>query len=222
MINELLFFIHVATVSFGALFFARLGKTALITYISLLFLAANIFVIKQINLFNFCVTTADAFIVGISFSCNLLQEFWDKKYARSAIWISFASCVAYMVIAKIIVTYQPAEVDDTQIHFMHITANTVRITLASLIAYLITQTIDIYLYGIIKNATKGKFFVARNYFALTMSQFVDTVLFSFLGLYGIVANIFDVLILSFALKILAIAFMTPFLMVAKKILKPNS
>ncbi len=222
MINELLFLVHVTAVSCGALFFARLGKSALITYISMLFLTANIFVIKQIELFNFCVTSADAFIVGISFSCNLLQEFWDKKYARSAIWISFASCVAYMIIAKIIIAYQPATVDDTQIHFAHITANTIRITLASLIAYLITQTIDIYLYGVVKQLTNGKYFVARNYFALTVSQFVDTVLFSFLGLYGLVENIFDVLIVSFSLKLLAIAFMTPFLMVARKILKPIS
>ena len=222
MINELLFILHVATVSCGALFFARLGKSALITYISLLFLAANIFVIKQIDLFNFCVTSADAFIVGISFSCNLLQEFWDKKYARQAIWISFASCVAYMIIAKIIVAYQPAVADDTQIHFKFITQNTIRITMASLIAYLITQTIDIYLYGIIKKMTHGKYFVARNYFALTISQFVDTVLFSFLGLYGIVANISDILILSFSLKLIAIVLMTPFLMMARKILNPVS
>lgn len=219
MMNELLFIAHVATVSFGALFFARLGKSALIAYISMLFLAANIFVIKQIDLFNFCVTTADAFIVGISFSCNLLQEFWDKKYARQAIWISFASCISYMIIAKIIVAYTPSAVDDTQIHFAHITANTIRITLASLIAYLITQTIEIYLYGVVKKITNGKYFVARNYFALTVSQFIDTVLFSFLGLYGLVANITDILILSFSLKLLAIGLMTPFLIIARKIIK---
>ncbi len=216
MINEFLFITHVIIVSIGALFFARLGKSALIAYISLLFLTANIFVIKQINLFNFCVTSADAFIVGISFSCNLLQEFWDKKYARQAIWISFASCITYMIIAKIIVAYQPADVDYTQIHFIHMTQNTIRITLASLIAYLITQTLDIYLYGAVKQLTNGKYFVARNYFSLTVSQLVDTILFSFLGLYGIVANIFDILIVSFCLKLLAIVLITPFLMVAKK------
>jgi queuosine precursor transporter len=217
--NELLFIIHVATVSCGALFFARLGKSALITYISLLFLAANIFVIKQIDLFNFCVTSTDAFIVGISFSCNLLQEFWDKKIARQAIWISLASCVTYMIIAKIIVAYQPAACDSTQVHFEQITENSIRIILASLVAYLITQTVDIYLYGQIKQLTHAKYFVARNYVALAVSQFVDTILFSFLGLYGIVANISDILILSFAVKLLAIALMTPFLMGARKVLK---
>ncbi|OGB86517.1 hypothetical protein A3J41_02665 [candidate division TM6 bacterium RIFCSPHIGHO2_12_FULL_38_8] len=219
IINELLFILHVATVSGGALFFARLGKSALIAYVSLLFVAANIFVIKQIDLFHFCVTSSDAFIVGISMSCNLLQEFWDKKFARQAIWISFATCVFYMLIAKIIVAYQPANIDTMQAHFVAITQNTVRITLASLIAYLVTQTIDIYLYGFVKKLTQGKYFVARNYFAIAISQAIDTILFSFLGLYGIVENIFDILILSFSIKLIAIAITTPFLMLAKRILK---
>lgn len=220
MLNELLFTIHVTTVSCGALLFARWSKSALITYIALLFITANIFVIKQIELFNFLVTSTDAFIVGISFSCNLLQEFWGKKIARQAIWISFGSCIAYMCITKIIVAYQPAGCDLTQTHFELITQNTVRITVASLIAYLITQTIDIYLYGLIKQITHGKYFVARNYFAITISQFIDTVLFSFLGLYGIVENIYDILLLSFSIKLIAIALMTPFLIIARKILKP--
>lgn len=219
MINELLFITHVTSVSLGALFFARIGKEALITYISILFLMANIFVIKQIDLFNFCVTSADAFIVGISLSCNLLQEFWDKQSARRAIWISFASCACYMLIAKIIVLYNPAACDDTQIHFAHITANTIRITLASSIAYLITQFIDLQLYAIVKQAMHDKYFVARNYFAITISQLVDTILFSFLGLWGIVANIGDIIILSFSIKLIAIILITPFLFAAKRILK---
>lgn len=221
MINELLFIAHVTSVCFASLFFARIGKEALISYISVLFLMANIFVIKQIDLFNFCVTSADAFIVGISFSCNLLQEFWDKESARRAIWISFASCVCYMLIAKIIVLYDPAQCDDTQIHFAHITANTIRITLASCIAYLITQFIDLQLYAMVKKAMHGKYFVARNYFSITLSQLIDTILFTFLGLYGIVANINDILVLSFSIKIIAIILITPFLFAAKRMIKKS-
>jgi queuosine precursor transporter len=219
MINELLFIAHVASVSIGALLFARAGKTALITYIALLFVMANIFVIKQIELFNFCVTSADAFIVGISFSCNMLQEFWSKQYARKAIWISFAASIAYMIITKIIMLYTPATCDETQLHFMLITQNTMRITMASCIAYLITQFLDIKLYEIGKKITHGKYFVARNYFALTVSQLTDTVLFSFLGLYGIVANISDILLLSFAVKMIAIVLTTPFLIIAKRMIR---
>ncbi len=221
MMNELLFTIHVATISIAALCFARAGKTALINYVSLLFLMANIFVIKQIELFNFCITSTDAFIVGISFSCNLLQEFWGKEFARKAIWTSFASCITYMIISKIIILYHPAYCDMTQLHFEILNANIARITIASLIAYLITQFIDMQLYAILKTITGGKYFVVRNYASITISQLIDTILFSFLGLWGIVENLYDILILSFSIKLLAIALTTPFLMVAKKIIQKN-
>ncbi len=222
MINELLFMLHVATVSVGALWFARSGKAALISYISLLFLMANIFVIKQIELFNFCITSADAFIVGISFSCNLLQEFWGKEFARKAIWISFATCIAYMIISKIIILYHPASCDITQVHFEILNANIMRITIASLTAYLITQFIDMQLYAILKTMTAGKYFVARNYLSITTSQLIDTILFSFLGLWGIVDNLSDILILSFSIKLLAIILTTPFLIMAKKVISKQN
>ena len=212
---------HVATVSAGTLFFARMGKQALTAYITMLFLAANIFVVKQIELFGFCVTSADAFIVGISFSCNLLQEFWDKQTTRKAIWISFACCLFYMLITQIILWYQPAAVDEMQPHFIMIMSNTVRIILASFSAYLTTQFVDMQLYAIFKQATQGKYFVARNYLALAISQLIDTLLFSFLGLWGIVANMFDIIFVSYSLKIFAIVLATPFLMLAKKVLKSN-
>lgn len=219
MLNELLFIAHVATVSAGALFFARMGKQALTAYITMLFLAANIFVIKQIDLFGFCVTSADAFIVGISFSCNLLQEFWDKQTTRNAIWISFACSLCYMFITQIILWYQPAAVDDMQPHLMIIMSNTVRIILASFAAYLTTQFIDMQLYAIFKQATQGKYFLARNYIALAISQLIDTLLFSFLGLWGIVANMFDIIVVSYSLKIFAIVLATPFLLLAKKVVR---
>lgn len=219
MINELNFVLHGMIVSAGSLFFARFGKDALINYIALLFLMANIFVIKQINLFGYCVTSADAFIVGISMSCNLLQEFWGKEYARRSIWISFATCLIYLIIAKIIVGYIPAGCDTTQHHFATILQHSTRITFASFIAYLITQFIDIQLYAWIKKISHNRFFVARNYLAITISQFTDTILFSFLGLYGIVDNLWDVMMLSFLVKILALICSTPVLLLAKKIIK---
>lgn len=219
MLNELLFVGHVLSVSAAALYFANLGKQALTSYVTLLFIMANIFVVKQINLFGFCVTSADAFIVGISLSCNLLQEFWDQHTARRAIWISLACSLCYMFIAKIILMYQPSCVDEMQSHLIHIMANTVRIILASFTSYLATQLLDIYLYALVKKATSGKYFVLRNHIALSISQLTDTVLFSFLGLWGIVANIQDIIIVSYTIKLLAIALTTPFLMVAKKYIK---
>lgn len=216
MTNELIFALHVGTISLSTLLFCRLGKEALIAYVSLLFVIANIFVIKQINLFGWSVTSADAFIVGISFSINLLQEFWGQKYARKAIWISFACSVFYMITTLFILGYTPSHADTAHPHFASIMAFTIRIISASFISYLITQFADMHLYGYIKKQTHGKYFIFRNYFALGSSQLIDTILFSYLGLYGIVENIGHIITMSYSIKIIAIFMTTPFLLIAKK------
>ena len=219
MLNELLFLSQIFIICLCIIGFAILGKEALIGFIGLLFVMANIFVIKQINLFGWTVTSADIFIIGISFSINLLQEFWGKTIAQKATWISFALSVFYLIIGKCIIAYTPAVIDDAHTHLVFIMENTSRIVIASFISYLITQFIDIQIYGYLKEKTAGKYFALRNYFSLCFSQLLDTIIFSFLGLWGIVAYISDIIILSYSIKLLTIFCMSPFLIFAKKIIK---
>lgn len=217
MTNEILFLIQVGIISIATILFARFGKEALVAYVGLLFTMANIFVIKQISLGNWTVTSSDAFIIGISFSINLLQEFWDRSWARKTIWISFALSLFYLIIGRCIIMYQPAIVDDAHEHLAFIMTYTNRIILASFATYLITQIIDIYLYGYLKKITNNQYFVIRNYISLCLSQLLDTILFSFLGLYGIVSNITDIILVSYTIKLIAIFCMTPFLLITKKV-----
>jgi len=216
LLNELLFILQIIIICLSTIGFTILGKEALIGFIGLLFVMANIFVIQQINLFGWTVTSADIFIIGISFGSNLLQEFWNKEYAQKAVWISFALSVFYLLLGKCIISYSPALIDDAHTHLAFIMENTSRIVIASFISYLITQFIDIQLYGYLKEKTQGKYFTLRNYFSLSFSQLIDTILFSFLGLYGIVAHITDIIILSYSIKMLTIFFMSPFLIFAKR------
>lgn len=219
MTNELIFTLHVGTISLATLMFGKLGKEALTAYISLLFVVANIFVIKQIELFGWQVTSADAFIVGISFGINLLQEFWGKESARIAILISFSCSLFYMIVTQFIILYTPSSYDASHQSLTNIMAYTLRITSASFISYLITQFCDMHIYGWIKKATNSKYFLLRNYFALGSSQLLDTILFSVLGLWGIVSNLGHIMIMSYAIKIIAIAMTTPFLIIAKKVIR---
>jgi len=216
MINELLFFIQVTLISIATIIFGKLGKEALVAYISLLFVIANIFVIKQITLFSWYSTSADAFIIGISFGINLLQEIWGKEIARKTIWISFACSAFYMIMAQFVLHYIPIIEDASQQHFTFILSNTTRIITASFISYIITQITDTYLYAYLKLQTDGKYFVLRNYASICSSQLFDTILFSFLGLYGIIENIWHIIIVSYAIKIIALFLITPWLMYAKK------
>ncbi len=221
MINELIFVAHVSLVSFATLLFARFGKEALVAYISLLFVVANIFVIKQVQLWGWYATSADAFIIGVSFGINLLQETWGKEIARKTIWISFACSAFYMIMAQFLLSYTPTSHDITHLHFVQLMSHTQRIILASFVSYIITQMVDTYLYAYVRKITNDKYFVARNYLSMCSSQLFDTILFSLLGLYGIMNNILHIMIVSYVLKLIAIALTTPFLWYAKRITKKS-
>lgn len=217
--NYLIFLAHITIISSCTLLFGRLGKSALISYVSLLFVLANIFVIKQINLLDFAVTTADAYIIGISFGINLIQETWGKKEAQQAIFISFACSLFYLIMGYFQIWYIPAPHDISHVHFDFLMNHTLRIIVASFISYLIVQYADTMMYGYLKTKTNGKYFLLRNYISMFSSQFFDTILFSFLGLYGIVHNIYHIMIVSYGVKIIGILLTTPFIFYAKKIVK---
>jgi len=218
MFNELLFSLQIVIINITVLIVGKFGKSALTAYVSLLFIMANIFVIKQINLFGLTITSADSFIIGISFSLNLLQEFWGKEQAQKAVWISFILSIFYVLISHCIVAYIPASIDDAQIHLMYLTTYTVRIVAASFVTYLITQFIDIHFYAYLKKITHDQYFIARNYISISTSQFIDTVLFSYLGLFGIVSNIGHIIFMSYTIKLITIVCATPFLAFTKKVL----
>lgn len=219
--NSIIFILHTAIISGLTLFFGRMGKAALTSYISLLLVLVNIFVIKQIDLCGYCVTCADAYIIGVSFGINLLQEIWGKKVAQKAIFISFACSLFYLIMGYFHLWYTPATHDTSQAHFVYLLSNTLRIIVASFASYLIVQYADTILYGFMKKRFDGKYFVLRNYLSMFSSQFFDTIIFSYLGLYGLVHNINHIMIVSYGIKVAAILLSTPFIYYAKKVVKKS-
>jgi uncharacterized integral membrane protein (TIGR00697 family) len=219
--NHIIFILHSVIISASVLFFGWLGNAALTSLISLLFVLTNIFVIKQIEIYHYALTTADAYIIGISFGINILQEIWGKKTAQKAIFISFACSLFYVIMGQFHLWYIPASYDTSHVQFIYLMNHSIRIMSASLASYLIVQYFDTITYGYLKTKADGKWFIVRNYISMLTSQLFDTLLFSFLGLYGIVHNITHIIIISYLIKTCAIFLMTPALYFAKKIIKNN-
>ena len=207
--NELIFLFHSLFVAFAALGAAYLAREALATFVAITFVLANLFVIKQITLFGLNVTAADSYMVGSVLALNLLNEYFGQKSARKALWIAFAVGVLVMLLAQMHLLYLPNIFDTSQEHFVAIFAATPRIIAASLFSYFVSQRFENYLYTFLKHRFNGKYLVARNYISMSCSQLLDTVLFSVLGLYGIVASVSDIMIVSYSVKLLAIALVSP-------------
>ena len=76
--------------------------------------------------------------------------------------------------------------------------------LASIGVFFVVQQIDIRFFAFLKTNLPTAGFALRAAVALVVSQFLDTVLFSIVGLYGIVESVVDIIILSFLVKLAVI------------------
>jgi len=220
--NELIFLLHIMIIAISSLVALRLGKEALVAYVCVLGILSNLFVTKQILLFGLNVTATDAFVVGAVLGLQLLQEYYGKKIARKAIAASFFLLIFYAMVSWIHMRYLPSFSDVCHGHFMAILKHMPRIALASITSYVLSQFLDYNLYGFLKKVLKGRYLVARSYISLVVVQLFDTILFSFLGLYGIISNVANIMLLSFAIKMVVIFIATPFVLFSQKIVKKGA
>ncbi len=212
--NEVLFLLHTFFVVAFVLIALRLGKSALLIAIALQAVLANLFVMKQISLFGFAVTCSDVFAIGAILSLNLLQEYFGKESARQAASISLFALLFFVLMSQIHLLYTPTELDTAHIAFFTILSASPRLIFASIATFYVVQQFDIRFFGWLK----GKL-PLRVAISLLMSQLFDTVLFSFLGLYGLVESVFDIIVVSFLIKCAIIALSSPFVAFSKRFVR---
>jgi uncharacterized integral membrane protein (TIGR00697 family) len=77
------------------------------------------------------------------------------------------------------------------------------------------------LYGWLKKRCDNRYLVMRTALSLTLCQLLDTILFSYIGLYGIVDNINHIIIVSYCIKLAAVGIALPCVALSKKIITPQ-
>jgi uncharacterized integral membrane protein (TIGR00697 family) len=191
---------------FGAL---KMGKATLTSWISLQAILANLFVIKQIYLFGFHVTCSDVFAIGCIFGLNLLREYFGPDAAKRALWCCLFSMIFFVAMGQMHLYYIPSPFDTTQGAFQTILSSSPRLLAVSLAVFIFVQQIDLKLFGLLKKKLPSLPLSFRNGFSVGIIEFLDTFLFSVLGLSGLVAHLSDIILISFLIKLLVIALLTP-------------
>ena len=221
MSNELIFCAQIVTVCSLTIVALRLGSVALSAFVGLLWVLANLFVTKQISLFGLGASPSDALGVGAVFGINLLQEYFGRDQARKTEYASCFVCASFALLAIFQLLYAPFTVGATSQAFTTILITSPRIILASLFTFFVVQNIEYRFYGILKNRFKGRAFILRNYISMSSTQLLDTVMFAMLGLYGIVQNIWQLILFSYLVKLIVILLGAPLLQVARSFVTPQ-
>jgi len=228
--NEVLF------ISFALILLAlnllafRMGKIYVFILIAIYSLLMNIFVLKQFTLFGFMITGGNALYGAIFLLTDLLSEHYDKRIAFKAVITGFLTVTIFIVATQFLLGFTPSSEDFAQASLETLFSITPRILIGSLLAYIIAQSIDVYLYDRIRKITGEKWLFLRNNGSTLVSQFIDTLIFhsvgltafSFLPFGGIIpTSIFwEVAIATYLIKIIVALIDTPFIYLSYK-LKPT-
>lgn len=149
---------------------------------------------------------------------DIISEVYGKRKANQIVTIGiFASFFSMLIVfvSGIVPATDWSPVSDTL--FNKVFGATAIAVLASMLAYLFAQYIDIQLFHFWKRLTKGKHLWLRNNFSTFLSQFVDTftVLILLCSFGKIEWKLFSSLLLSgFLFKVLIAALDTPLLYLA--------
>lgn len=199
----------------------RFGLPWLMALIAVQTVLMNIFVLKMMNVFALEITGGNVLYASIFLGTDMICEHYGKDKARQAVWIGFFTSIFFVIMSQFIMWYTPSGLESSA--FLHNTLATIfqttpRIVLASMGAYLISQHLDIYIYTKLKKATKGRFLWLRNNGSTLISQLFDSIFFTFVGLYGIVANaenVWQIILFTYLVKVVIAAMDTPFIYLSK-------
>jgi uncharacterized integral membrane protein (TIGR00697 family) len=195
------------------------GKNGLFVWIAIGVILANIEVMKTVKVFGLVTALGNVIYSSIFLTTDILNENYSKKEAQKAVWIGFFVLICVTILMQITINFIPDESDFLSEHITAIFNFLPRITIASLTAYLISQTLDILFFANLKKIHKKRYLWFRNNLSTIFSQFIDTIIFTLIAFLGIFSwnIILQIFITSMIMKIVISFCDTPFIYWARNL-----
>ena len=138
---------------------------------------------------------------------DVIGEIWGKEQANRTVRLGFiCQCVA-LVLIGLAMLLPVAPFADNQAQFSAILGSSFRVVAASMVAYVCSQTWDVWIFHRIRNAwinrrgsTKGGRWLWNNASTMT-SQMIDTVIFIIGAFYGVVPDLFSMILSQYVVKL---------------------
>ena len=225
MNNELLWFAEILVNFFLIILAYKLfGKWGLIMWIPVSVIVANIQVVQTVELFGFVSTLGNVIYATSFLITDILSENYGKKEATKAVWIGFFSLISMTILMNIALLYTPLEGDEFAFATRKATSTIFslmpRIAIASLTAYLLSQTHDVWAFHFWKNRfPEYRHLWIRNNLSTMVSQIIDSAVFVLIAFYGVFETtvLFEIFLTTYFLKFIVAIADTPFVYWGKQI-----
>ncbi|MGK9287438.1 queuosine precursor transporter [Staphylococcus warneri] len=194
------------------------GKQGLLAWVAIGTIIANIQVIKTVEIFGISATLGNVMFASIYLATDILNDIYGRKVAKRAVWLGFSSTLVMIIIMQMSLHFIPAPEDTAQNAFHAIFDVVHRIALGSIVAYIIGQHVDVFIFSLIKKLfSSDKTFIIRAYGSTIISSIIDTALFVSIAFIGSLPGmaVFEIFITTYVLKLVSTIFNVPFGYIAK-------
>ncbi|MCR5626007.1 MAG: queuosine precursor transporter [Lachnospiraceae bacterium] len=203
------------------LMYKLFGKNALFVFSVFGTLLGNIAVCKCIDLFGFSATAGNVLYAALFLITDILSEKYGKAEAKKAVKYSFVIMLLWLIGSQLILMFEPNANDYINDSLKVVFGIVPRITIASLLGYICSQNIDVFLYHLIweKTGEGKKMLWLRNNGSTLVSQAIDTLIFVTLAFWGTYPKdvFISVLLTTYLFKAVVALLDTPFIYIARKI-----
>lgn len=182
-----------ADLGFTVLLYRLFGKAGLQVAITTAILLANLQGPKLTIIFGLQTSMGVIFYSSIFFATDVLSENYGRRAASQAVMMGFVVSLIVLTMLSLGLLFQPSdriagadfprEVHDA---FATILNFTPRFIIGSLLAYLISQSFDVWMFHRVRQWTGERHLWLRNNLSTMSSQVVDTVLYSLVVWWGTV------------------------------------
>ena len=179
---------------------------------------AAVLAAKIINVAGFAVP-AGVLAYAITFACtDIIGEVYGEKVARKMVLAGFVAMISVTLLIQLAIVWPAAYFWQGQEMFEQVLGNSPRIIIASMVAYISSQYLDITIFSRLKKATNGKHLWLRNNASTFSSQLIDSAVFVTIAFYG-VFPISEMIIGQWIVKMLIAAIDTPVVYMGVSVLK---
>jgi len=175
-------------------------------------LVANIITVKLVAIGGW-VVPAGVIAYPLTFLfIDVITELYGKKMASRVIWVGFGVSILMAILVFCGGLLPPAPFWQDQSAYESILGMVPRITLASMIAYLVSQHHDVFAFHFWRQKTRGRFLWLRNNASTMVSQALDTGVFITIAFWGTVptGTLTNMLLSQYVVKLAIAACDTPF------------
>lgn len=195
------------------------GKNGLFLWIIVATLTSNIQTAKTIKIFGLDTSLGTILHGSTCLATDIINYKYGLKESKKTIIYSFLSMIIMTLFMALALVYVPSPNDFAHESLTVIFTFNMRITIASLLGFVISQIVDIKLFSHLQSKYK-KLWLSTNV-STTISQIIDTIIFTFVSFLGIIeiTAIFEIMITMYILKFFLAIFDVPFIYIADKIKK---